>query len=204
MKDACLIIIFAKAPVPGSAKTRLAPALGFDGAARLAGLMLRHTVRNAVQAMLGPVELCCAPDPSHAQFQLTAASEPVHLTEQGDGDLGERMERALRRALKNYSRVVLIGTDAPGLDAALLRSAAQALRERDAVFAPAADGGYVLAGLSRTAPLLFSGIAWSTPEVMHQTRQKIAALGLSVFELATLHDVDEPEDLVHVPRAWLA
>ena len=204
MNDKCLIIIFAKAPVAGQAKTRLAPVLGMEGAARLAGVMLRHTVRSAVQAALGPVELCCAPDAGHTEFQLTAASLPVRLSAQCDGDLGARMESALARGLEQFSRVVLIGTDAPGLDAGVLRAAAAALREHDAVFAPAADGGYVLVGLSRRAPQLFAGIAWSTPEVMHQTRERIIALGLSVHELATMHDVDEPDDLAHVPPAWLA
>ena len=204
MNDSCLIIIFAKAPVPGKAKTRLAPALGMEGAARLAGVMLRHTVRCALQAALGPVELCCTPDTSHARFRLAAADQQVLLSVQCDGDLGARMEHALARGLEQFARVVLIGTDAPGLDADVLRAAAGALREHDAVFAPAADGGYVLVGLSHRAPQLFADIAWSTPEVMRQTRERITALGLSVHELATLHDVDEPEDLAHVPPAWLA
>ncbi|GGE88142.1 TIGR04282 family arsenosugar biosynthesis glycosyltransferase [Massilia psychrophila] len=204
MNDACLIIIFAKAPVPGQVKTRLAPALGLDGAANLAIRMLQHTVNNAVQVALGPVELCCAPDRRHAQFQLAVAAHAVQLSEQGDGDLGERMARATQRGLQRFPRVVLIGTDAPRIDADVLRAAAMALHEHDAVFAPAADGGYVLVGLSRSAPQLFSGVDWSTPQVMQQTRERIAALGLATCELPTLHDVDEPADLMHVPPEWLS
>ena len=204
MNDYCLVIIFAKAPVSGEVKTRLAPALGFDGAARLASVMLEHTVRNAIQAGLGPVELCCAPDIRHAQFQQAGAAGQVILADQGDGDLGQRMVRALARGLKQFARVILVGTDAPGLDAGVLRRAAEALRKHDAVFAPAADGGYGLVVLSRATPQLISGVAWSTAQVMNQTRERSAMLGLSVVELATLHDVDRPEDLVHVPPEWLA
>ncbi|PWF44034.1 TIGR04282 family arsenosugar biosynthesis glycosyltransferase [Massilia glaciei] len=203
MNASCLLIVFAKAPVPGQAKTRLAPAIGFEGAAGLASVMLAHTLRSAVDSGIGPVELCCAPDTGHAQFQQ-AAGAGVSLTGQGGGDLGERMERALARGLQHHPRVVLIGTDAPLLDAAVLRDAATALLTHDVVIAPAADGGYVLVGLARRAPELFASVAWSTPLVMAQTRARIAALGLSLHELPTLHDIDEPRDLVHVPAEWQA
>lgn len=203
MNDQCLLIVFAKAPVPGQAKTRLAPAIGFDAAARLAGVMLANTLHNAVASRIGPVELCCAPDTGHAQFQQAAGSGVI-ISEQGGGDLGKRMERALSRGLATYARVVLIGTDAPQLDAAMLRRAAKALLARDVVIAPATDGGYVLVGLARRAPSLFESVAWSSAQVMAQTRARIDALALSFHELPTLHDVDEPQDLVHVPAGWLA
>lgn len=202
MTKQCLLIIFAKAPVPGQVKTRLAPAIGFEAAAKLACVMLAHTLDSAVAAAIGPVELCCAPDSSHAQFQH-AASLGVRLTEQGDGDLGQRMERALARGLETCSRVVLIGTDAPQMNAALLQDAAHALLSHDVVIAPASDGGYVLIGLAHRAPALFASVAWSTPAVMAQTRAHIDAQGISLFELPTLHDIDEPQDLVHVPAGWL-
>lgn len=204
MNDACLLIIFAKAPVAGYAKTRLAPALGAVAAARLASQMLEHALGGALASAVGPVELCCSPDVTHAQFQLAADISGVVLTQQGGGDLGQRMQLAFARALARYRRVVLIGTDAPALDAAVLRQAAKALHRHDAVFAPASDGGYVLVGLSRPAPALFDGIDWSTAKVMAQTRARANALGLTLCELPTLHDVDEPQDLVHVPAGWLA
>ena len=204
MNDTCLLIVFAKAPIAGLAKTRLAPALGMAGAAALAVTMLSHTLQCAVAASIGPVELCCAPDTTDTHFQHAAASFGVGLTEQGSGNLGERMERALSHGLQRFRHVVLIGTDAPGLDAAMLRSAAAALIAHDIVVAPASDGGYVLIGLSHPAPELFDGVTWSTAHVMAQTRARAAAAGRSVCELATLHDIDEPHDLAHVPPGWLA
>ena len=206
MKNTCALIVFAKAPVAGFAKTRLAKVIGNDAAARLAARMLSETVVQAVAADLGPVELCCAPDTSHAQFALQQtrhAVTSVTLSSQGEGDLGQRMCRALARALQQHQRVLLIGTDAPALQAAHLQTAAQALLEHDAVFAPAHDGGYVLVGLSRSLPGLFDGIAWSSAEVMAQTRDKLALLHASCFELPTFFDIDEAPDLQHVPPAWM-
>lgn len=203
MKQDCLLIVFAKAPVPGYAKTRLAAALGDEGAARLAARMLDHTLESALAAAIGPVELCCAPDTTHPQFVL-AQQQGIRLANQGNGDLGERMARAIARGLDSHRAVVLIGTDAPGLDAGVLRQAARALASHDAVAGPASDGGYALIGLSCPSPGLFTGVAWSTPDVMAQTRTRAAALGLDMLELPTLHDVDEPEDLVHVPGGWLS
>lgn len=203
MNDSCLLIVFAKAPVAGLAKTRLAPALGIQGAATLAATMLAHTLESAIESSIGPVELCCAPDTSDAHFQR-AAGAGVTLSEQGGGDLGERMARALSRGLQGFRRVVLIGTDAPGLDAAVLRDAAAALHTHDVVIAPASDGGYVLIGVSRAAPELFDAVEWSTAQVMAQTRTRAMATGRSLYELPTLHDIDEPADLAHLPPGWLA
>jgi uncharacterized protein len=204
MKRDCAVLVFAKAPQPGYAKTRLARAIGAPAAAALAARMLRETVAQAVAAEVGPVTLCCAPDASHPQFALARQRYGLGLSGQGEGDLGQRMWRALESALRAWPRVLLIGTDAPALDAARLRQAAELLRVQAAVFGPAHDGGYVLAGLARPLPSLFDGIAWSTPHVMAQTRARLGALGLACAELAPLFDVDEAADLVHVPGAWLA
>lgn len=203
MKQDCLLIVLAKAPVPGYAKTRLAKALGDEGAARIASRLLAHTLQSALAAAVGPIQLCCAPDTTHPQFMLARQHPGISLCSQGEGDLGERMERAVARGLAAHRTVLLIGTDAPGLHGGVLRRAAAALHRHDAVAAPASDGGYVLIGLSRPAPGLFTEVAWSTAEVMAQTRARAAMLGLSLCELPPLHDVDEPEDLVHVPAGWL-
>lgn len=204
MTSSCALIVFAKAPVPGYVKTRLARAIGDEAAARLAQRMLMETLGNAAAAGIGPVELCCAPDDSAPILRAAAAAHGICLTRQGVGDLGARMQRALARSLCKHSRALLIGTDAPGLGPAELRAAAGLLTSHSAVFTPAVDGGYVLVGLSAPQPALFDGIEWSTPRVMAQTRERARSLGLVLGELPPLADVDEPEDLVHVPREWLA
>jgi rSAM/selenodomain-associated transferase 1 len=206
MKSDCSVIVFAKAPIPGYAKTRLAKKIGDQAAAKLAARMLAEAVKSAVEADLGPVELCCSPDATHAAFGAleTAYHGRVTLSEQGEGNLGVRMQRALQRTLHKHPRALLIGTDAPGLDAATLRTAAAALQTRPAVFAPTFDGGYALVGLSQEIPGLFDDINWSTDQVMLQTRARLATAQLQVAELAHLHDVDEAQDLIHVPGTWLA
>jgi hypothetical protein len=203
MTSLCPVLVFAKAPLPGLAKTRLSPALSPYGAARLAQRMLHATLEQVRAAALGPVELCCAPDTNCTAFVEAERLHGVRLVSQGDGDLGERMARALHRTLNGYRRALIVGTDAPTLDAAYLRQAAAELLEHDAVFGPAEDGGYVLVGMRRPLHRAFEGIAWSTPRVMAQTRERLRELGVAHAELATLADIDEPADLQHVPAGWL-
>jgi hypothetical protein len=196
------VIVFAKAPVPGLAKTRLAPALGADGAAALAARMLRHALAQATAAGLGPVALCAAPDTTHPALHEAAAACGATLAAQGEGDLGERMHRAFTRHLALHGAALLMGTDAPALDAARLREAAQALQQHDAVFVPALDGGYALVGLRRADARVFTGMRWSHAQVMADTRQRLREAGLRWAELPAVADVDEPADLVHLPTEW--
>lgn len=203
MSGDCAILVFAKAPVAGHAKTRLIPSLGAQGAARLAQRMLDETLVQAVKADVGPVTLYCTPAVGHPTFVEAARRYGVALADQGDGHLGVRISRAFASALQEHAGAIVIGTDCPGLSAERLRQAAQALHTGEAVFAPATDGGYVLAGLSRPMPLLFDSIAWSTDAVMAQTRERLAQLGVVATELPTMHDIDLPGDLVHVPQGWL-
>jgi rSAM/selenodomain-associated transferase 1 len=198
----CAVVVFAKAPLPGYAKTRLVPALGAQGAARLARRLLEAALGAALDARIGPGELCCAPDGLHPAFADLARRTEATLTGQGEGDLGARMARALARSLREHAGAIVIGTDAPALDAAYLRGAAAVLANHDAVFGPARDGGYTLVGLRRPAPALFEGVDWSTAQVMAQTRARLARLGLRHAELAPLADIDEPADLRHLPAAW--
>ncbi len=195
------VIVMAKAPLAGFAKTRLIPALGAEGAAALAARLLDAAVAQA--AAFSSVDLCCAPDASHPAFQRLAKAHALELSAQGEGDLGARMARAFERHLAQHSAALMIGTDAPSIDAAMLQRAAHALSDADAVFIPALDGGYALIGLRRPAPSLFSGMTWSTHRVMEQTRERLAAAGLRHTELPAVADIDEPADLQHLPAGWL-
>ena len=203
MNAATAVIVMAKAPVPGFAKTRLVPALGADRAAALAERLLHATVAQAVAAAVGPVDLCCAPDRAHPAFVRHADTAGIELSDQGEGDLGTRMARAFERWLVDGRHAVMIGTDAPALDAAMLARAASALSDADAVLVPAFDGGYALIGLRRAAPSLFDDMSWSTPAVTAQTRERLAAAGLTHIELPPVADIDDADDLVHLPPGWL-
>lgn len=192
------IIIFAKAPLPGLAKTRLIPALGAKGAAELARQMLFNTLHEALSAGIGGVELCLTPvvnDPAWHDIQFPAG---VEISDQGEGDLGARLARAAQRALTRGEHVLLIGTDCVEMSGGLLRAAAQALQEHDAAIYCTADGGYALLGLQRFSPSLFSDMPWSTDVVASITLARIGQLGWSVYVGQVLHDVDEPKDLTYL------
>jgi len=192
------VAVLAKAPIPGLAKTRLIPALGARGAARLQRRLTRAAVHTAFGACIGPVTLWCAPDARHRFFRALRRTTGVHCLVQASGDLGERMHTAFRLHCVQ-GPLLLIGTDCPALQAQHLRRAAQALIDgADAVFHPAEDGGYVLVGLRRPQAGLFSAMTWSTPQVMADTRRRARTLGLRVQELETLWDVDRPQDLARL------
>lgn len=198
----------AKAPVAGLAKTRLAPALGVAGAAALAESLLRHAVAQAVAAAPGGVTLWAAPDATHPVFTQLQQAHGLALAVQPGGDLGARMAQVFASAnAAGPGSVLLMGSDIPALDATMLRRAATALHEHDAVFVPALDGGYALVGLRALRPgllaALFDGMTWSTPRVMAETRARLAALGVGHAELPAVSDIDEPADLAHLPPGWL-
>lgn len=193
------IITFAKAPLPGFAKTRLIPAIGAERAADLARKMLLNTLNEALAAGIGPVELCVTPEINHAAWQGIPLPAGIEISDQGEGDLGARLALASERALKNAEPVLLVGTDCVEISGDLLREAAQALQEHDAVIYCTLDGGYALLGLKRFDPVLFCDMPWSSDVVASTTIARIEKLGWSVRVGQTLHDVDEPEDLKYLP-----
>jgi rSAM/selenodomain-associated transferase 1 len=203
----CAVIVMAKAPDPGAVKTRLIPALGAEGAAALAARLLKHTLAQARAARIGPVTLAGAPGIDHPFLRYCATRYGTALVAQPDGDLGERMHALLSAVLAEHACALVIGSDCPALDAAQLRAAAEHLAAgADVVLAPTEDGGYALLGLRKPQPALFTDMAWSTPGVLAQTRERIAAGGLRLAELPLLWDVDRPEDVARLaqeaPAGW--
>jgi rSAM/selenodomain-associated transferase 1 len=191
------LIIFARYPEPGRAKTRLIPAMGPAGAARLQDAMTRHTLRQAAAvADVADAEVWYA---AAGDGGGTAGEAMAHryggrrsaYRPQGDGGMGERLARATAAG----APAVVIGSDCPGLTADLLRAAFDRLSRSDVVLGPAVDGGYYLIGVRRSAPRLFAGIDWSTDRVLAQTRAAAVEARLSVALLPPLADVDVPDDL---------
>ena len=196
------VAVFAKAPVAGDVKTRLAGLLGADGAAGLHAGLVRHALATAVAAQVGAVELWCAPDAAHPFFARCAAEFRAHLHTQRGADLGARMHDAVAHALAAGEAIVLIGSDCPALRATDLRAAAAAVRECDVAIAPAEDGGYVLVAVSAPQPI-FGGIEWGSNRVMAETRRRLEAAGASWRELPRQWDVDRPEDYARLQREGL-
>lgn len=190
-------MVFARAPVPGRCKTRLIPALGPAGAARLHGRLLRRTVRAALASGL-PVELWCAPDTGHGLFRALRREHGVRLRRQPRGDLGRRMARAL-----GGRAAVLVGSDCPALGGGDIAAAARELGQADLVLIPSRDGGYVLIGARGLPSRALAGIAWSSGRELTQTRRRGARLGLRLREQRPLADLDTRRDLRQARRTGL-
>jgi rSAM/selenodomain-associated transferase 1 len=198
------VVVFARAPIPGRCKTRLAATVGPDRAAALSAAFVADTLRT-LRAVAGVApELHVADALEHPFFAATCArfDLPPPRIQRGH-DLGERMTHALARD----APALLVGTDAPTLPAALVRRAIAAITGDDpaTVLVPVADGGYVLVGRSRRAPSAFlsSAIRWSSPHALADTVRAARAAGLRVALTTPHYDVDDARDLALL-RAQLA
>ena len=196
------VIVLSKSPRAGTVKTRLIPLLGPAGAASLHAALLDHTL-NVANAYAGAQVQLHVTDTEDETIKACAARHRVALAAQSAGDLGERMHAAFSTAFAFHrcEAVVLVGSDCAVLSSPYLAGAFDVLNEGcDAVFGPAEDGGYVLVGLARPARELFAGIAWSTPTVMSETRERLRRLDWRWRELEPLWDVDTPEDYARLAR----
>jgi|GEM_PF-376096 len=202
------LLIFAKAPVAGRCKTRLAATLGSQRAARIYRAMLEHAVACTRQTFHGPISLVCSPDTRHPFFQRLRRRYAVVLVRQARGDLGQRMHRALRNALYEHSAAVLMGSDQPVLGDDWLEQASRALTPcRAAWLAPTQDGGYWAIGLTRSEARLFRGPRWSGPRVYRRTIGLMRSVGLDVTAHTVRDDIDNGRDwmaLEHRRRVALA
>lgn len=192
------LIIFTRYPQPGITKTRLIPLLGKQGAADFHGYLTQLTINQC---------LSCQPDRSFSlQVYFTGGSldlmqswlgKELDYEEQGEGNLGEKMTRALAQSFQSgYEKVIIIGCDCPQLTGEIIQLAFESLQEKEVVLGPAEDGGYYLIGLRRFIPQLFQLESWGTSQVLSQTQHLVKSLNLSLFLLPCLPDIDRPEDFL--------
>lgn len=190
------LIAFARIPVPGATKTRLIPALGPEGAAALQAAMTAHTLRTASAFARGrEAEIEVRYTSGDPQAALDCFPAGHALVDQGEGDLGARMLRAITAATDSGADAIVIGSDCPALSPAILNAAADALDTADVVLGPAVDGGYYLIAMRRPHPVLFDAMPWGTERVLGDTRARAREANLTVHVLPTRRDVDRPEDL---------
>jgi len=194
------LAVIAKEPVAGAAKTRLIPALGAEGAGRLAAAMLADTL--AMVRTVGAAPWLCF-TPAGARERLAALAPGFALFPQGGGDLGDRLAACLGRLLHGQAQVAgavaaraaIVGADTPHLPAALCRRAFALLDHADLVLGPALDGGYYLVAARTCWPELFVGVPMGTDRVLGVTLDRAAGLGLRVALLPALRDLDRAADL---------
>ncbi|MBW8016502.1 MAG: DUF2064 domain-containing protein [Planctomycetes bacterium] len=191
------LILFTRYPVAGKTKTRLIPELGREDAARLQEIMTGYAVLNArCYGALSGVQIEICYDGASKRNMHRWLGNGLEFIRQGDGDLGQRMNRAFDRAFQaGYECVVIMGCDCPQIDVKCLSEAFDALKENDVTIGPAMDGGYYLIGLSKPVEKLFADINWGSEFVFDQTLAVIESEKLKVTKLEKLSDVDCPEDL---------
>ena len=186
-----VVVVFAREPVPGRVKSRLAEAIGERSAARIYAALLEQTLEVA-EASAFDVVVSLAEAPTRAWIDTHDERWEV----QHGADLGARMGDAFQRRFgEGYDRVVIFGSDCPFLRRDHLSQAVEALERMGVVLGPACDGGYWLVAQRRAGVDLFTGIPWSNPATLAATRQRLKALGTPWFELQELDDVDTIEDL---------
>lgn len=192
------LIVFAKPPVAGLAKTRLIPALGEDGAAAYHKKLLHHTLENVIFEDKWDTHLWCSENTKHDFFQFCEKEFSLVLRQQINGDLGSKMAYAIEQMLKGYEKVCIIGSDCPLINVQKLQNVFNQLKKNDdVVITPAEDGGYVQLAVKRQLnPEIFAGISWGGAGVFQATLNNINRLGLNPVIQPTLWDVDEPEDLI--------
>ena len=200
------ILVFAKAPIIGTVKTRLQPVLSAEQCCVLQQELIEHTLSTVIEAQLCKVELWCAPDFHHAFFKQCKNKFDVTLKQQTGENLGERMYQALQTTLNKSDFAILIGTDCPGINKDYLAQACETLasKTRSIVLGPAQDGGYVLIAAREISSTLFTNIEWGSNTVLEKTRIHLRRAELSWMELESLRDIDRPEDLsyfaLHYPQ----
>lgn len=199
------LIVFAKLPVAGRVKTRLAATVGDAVALETHRRLVEATVElvrglPGVRRELRHDDCGRTPDARTRAWLDALADAGWLVAPQRGPDLGARMENALADALAAGDSPVLIGSDCPVLGADDLADAVRALAHADAVLAPAEDGGYALVGIARPIPGLFDGVDWGSDRVLAATRDRLRAAGARWTELRTVWDVDVEADL----RRWTA
>jgi len=199
METACgeLLIVFTRYPDPGKVKTRLIPALGKEGSAALHREMTLHSLQTAKQlARRRSVSLEVHGEGANEYLMGKVFGDDLCYCRQCPGNLGNRMLSSFRQSFqKKMDKVIIIGTDCPGISVALLEKAFMRLDMYDLILGPANDGGYYLIGMKRVIPALFEDIPWGTKNVLQWTITKAEKMALSLKLLSPLGDVDGPEDL---------
>jgi len=199
------VILFTRFPVAGKVKTRLISVLGEQGAADLHKKMTEQILRQIQPAVqtFGMQLFVYYYGGSQSQMTDWMGEKALFCSQKGN-DLGQRMQHALNQTInQGAEQILLIGSDCPAIDDAIITQGFNALQNHDLTLGPAADGGYYLIGLrknnkQRVPKNLFHKISWGTHTVLQQTVQQAEADGLSCQLLPQLHDIDRPEDLVHL------
>jgi len=197
-QEKLLLVVVAKAPVPGEVKTRFSPHLTPAEAADLYRCFLQDRIKEI--GKLKGIDLAVAFTPADARDTFARiTSNGFKLFAQKGENLGQRLNNVfLAKLARSYDAVSIIDSDTPDLPGSIVEQSFQTLMSRgvDAVFGPCDDGGYYLVGMRRPHPELFQDIPWSSAAVLTITLERAAKLGIRTKLLPGWNDLDTVEDLV--------
>lgn len=195
------LLLFTRYAQAGRCKTRLIPALGPQGAAKLHQRLTERMVGEAITLQNEQVAGLAIHYHGAVEETMSAWLGPLSFYPQPEGDLGQRMAAAFSTSFAEGAQAaILFGTDIPDLGSTILRQALTALENVAVVIGPTLDGGYYLIGLTASStaqalPLLFADIPWSTSRVLATTLDRLRHARLTFSLLPELRDIDTPEDL---------
>ena len=187
------LIVFARAPVKGQVKTRLANRIGDDRALEIYRGMLDSVLQEMTACHFNVSGYSDNPEDSYFEYWK---QKGITFHQQTGDDLGERMFNALQTEKSDQAPVLLMGSDCPQLSCDIVHNVIHELDSgKQVVIVPSTDGGYVLIAFAgKIYPQIFEGISWSTGKVMRQSEEKLRSLGLSDSLLKPLLDIDDFDD----------
>jgi len=190
------MMVFAKSPLPGKVKTRLAKGIGNKNATMIYKKMLYEHLKKISSIPDVSIQLWCYPDTRHPFFLRCARDFDMVLMRQSGADLGRRMSYAFRQNAMHGSRIMILsGTDIPGIEVHDIKMAIRHLKDKaDVVLTPTLDGGYGLIAMKKSLPAVFTNMSWSTCWVLEQTLQRLKRLRLNVYLLQHRRDIDDRQD----------
>ena len=202
-----VIILFAKAPVPGRVKTRLCPFLDAASAAALHSALVRDAL-ELLETFSFEADIELATDVETQAWRDVVVPRSL----QEDGDLGDRVLHALAKALgAGRPKAVIVGSDSPGLPAGHIAALLQS--DTDVALGPTEDGGFYAIACRRISPGMLHGVRWSSSNTLGDATRAVRACGLTAELGQPWFDIDEPSDLFRLRRmtdlprhtaAWLA
>jgi len=194
--DPRIILVFARAPVLGKVKTRLATQLED----RVVLQLYRCLILDLLETLDGlklPIVICHTPADAGPLFRRWLPDRYGLMPQKG-AHLGQRMAAAFQDVFAmGYRQAVLIGSDLPDLPGDYVSQAFSDLHTVDAVIGPTADGGYYLIGFrgETYCPALFETLAWGTPQVLTETLAIAKTENLHITLLPGWMDIDDPADV---------
>ena len=208
-----LLIIFLKEPIEGKVKTRIGKTAGNAQAVRIYKSLVKTLLGQLSWMQNSHYRFCFAPADAEESIKLWLLPDLNHRIEgdqilpldndtpsvdfrpQVDGDLGDRLETAVREGFdQGYQKVTAIGADCPFISARWIESGLISGKNHDVTIGPTPDGGYYMISLNKFTTAPFRDIPWSEENTLSVTQEKLAEAGLTTYLLPELTDIDHESD----------